>query len=67
MPKCEHYACRCARARELAAMYDNTGRVRYLREAIEVHEQRVECREVAFGGFRVVTDPAERSWRIERP
>jgi hypothetical protein len=41
---CEHYACRCARAAELAEMYDRTGDGRLLREAIGVHEQRVRCR-----------------------
>lgn len=41
---CEHYACRCARAAELAAMYDRTGRGSLLREAIGVHEQLVRCR-----------------------
>jgi hypothetical protein len=41
---CEHHDCRCARSRELAAIYDRTGQGRYLREAIDVHEQRVVCR-----------------------
>jgi hypothetical protein len=41
---CEHHECRCARSRELAAIYDRTGQGRYLREAIDVHEQRVVCR-----------------------
>lgn len=35
---CEHYACRCARAAELAAQGLTV-------EAIEVHSQRVHCRE----------------------
>jgi hypothetical protein len=42
--RCEHYVCRCARAAELAAMYDRTGDGRLLREAIGVHGQQVECR-----------------------
>ncbi len=40
--QCEHYECRCARARELMAIADRTGRVRYLVEAI--HMELVECR-----------------------
>jgi hypothetical protein len=35
---CKHYACRCARAEELAEMG------RYW-EAIQVHEQEVRCRQ----------------------
>jgi hypothetical protein len=42
--RCEHYVCRCARAAELAEMYDRTGDGRLLREAVDVHEQQVECR-----------------------
>lgn len=42
--QCEHYACRCARARELLAIYDRTQQGRYLREAVEVHSQHVVCR-----------------------
>lgn len=38
---CEHYECRCARARELAAMDNGNGRMTML--ALEVHEQRVPC------------------------
>lgn len=34
---CTHYACRCARAAELAAM----GRTF---EAVQVHDQEVRCR-----------------------
>ena len=40
---CEHYTCRCARAAELAAMDDGSGRL--TREAIDVHEKRVRCRQ----------------------
>src|SRR5258706_522666 len=40
--QCEHYECRCARARELMAIADRTGQVRYLVEAI--HLESVECR-----------------------
>jgi hypothetical protein len=42
--KCEHHVCRCARARELMTLADVTGLWRYAREAVEVHEQFVECR-----------------------
>lgn len=42
--KCTHYACRCARAVELLAMYDRTGDSRLLREAIDVHGSEVTCR-----------------------
>lgn len=42
--KCQHHYCRCARARELMQLMDLTGRTHYLREAVEVHEQLVECR-----------------------
>lgn len=42
--KCEHYACRCARAAELAAIADRTGDARYLAEAIAVHHAKVTCR-----------------------
>jgi hypothetical protein len=41
---CEHYACRCARAAELAAMYDRTGKGKLLLQAVQVHDQKVECR-----------------------
>jgi hypothetical protein len=41
---CEHHACRCARADELADAYDRTGEVRYLFEAIAAHERLVRCR-----------------------
>lgn len=44
MTQCDHYACRCARADELAQMADRTGNVRWLVEAIGVHGTRVECR-----------------------
>lgn len=42
--RCTHYECRCARAHELAVMADRTGNGRLLREAIDVHDQEVECR-----------------------
>lgn len=41
---CSHYACRCARAAELAALADRTGDVRHLAEAIAVHGRSVPCR-----------------------
>jgi hypothetical protein len=41
--KCTHYACRCARARELALMADRTGDPRLMYEAANLGE--VECRE----------------------
>lgn len=41
---CEHHACRCARAAELAAMADSTGNAALLAEAVKVHSQRVRCR-----------------------
>jgi hypothetical protein len=40
--KCTHYACQCARARELALMSDRTGDPRLMYEAANVGE--VECR-----------------------
>ncbi len=40
--KCNHYACRCARSRELAAMSDRTGDPRLMFEAANLGE--VECR-----------------------
>jgi hypothetical protein len=43
---CEHYACRCARANELAIMAGRTGQTRLLVEAIRVHDQVVVCRAV---------------------
>lgn len=45
MKHCTHYACRCARAEELAAMADRTGNMKFLAEAIAVHSQTVRCRE----------------------
>jgi hypothetical protein len=36
--QCEHYACRCARAAELAAMGE-------LEAAVAVHFDKVTCRE----------------------
>jgi hypothetical protein len=42
---CTHYACRCARARELVLMADRTGDNGLLRRAVEVHEEQVPCRE----------------------
>lgn len=41
--KCTHYACRCARARELALMSDRTSDPRLMFEAANLGE--VECRE----------------------
>jgi hypothetical protein len=41
---CDHYACRCARAAELADIADRTGNGRYLVEAIGAHGQQVPCR-----------------------
>lgn len=35
---CTHHVCRCARARELAEM-------ELILEAIQVHNERVRCRE----------------------
>lgn len=49
---CQHYACRCARANELANMD-------MLQSAIAVHFQRVTCRQPAAPA--PVLDPA-RSW-----
>jgi hypothetical protein len=43
---CIHYACRCARAAELAALADRTGDARFLVEAIAVHDRPVTCRAV---------------------
>ena len=40
--RCTHYACQCARARELAAMADRSGDPRLMYEAANVGE--VECR-----------------------
>ena len=42
--RCEHYACRCMRAEELAQMCDRTGNVRHLIEALGVHSNTLECR-----------------------
>jgi hypothetical protein len=42
---CTHHECRCARANELAALFDRYGRVQYLLDAIRVHEQEVVCRQ----------------------
>jgi hypothetical protein len=42
--KCQHYACRCARAAELAAMAERPGHGHLLLAAIAVHSQEVECR-----------------------
>lgn len=47
---CQHYACRCARAAELAAMD-------LAESAIAVHHQRVACRQPE----APVLDPA-RAW-----
>jgi hypothetical protein len=41
---CTHYACRCARAAELAAWSDRTGEVRFLLDALRVFEVAVPCR-----------------------
>ena len=41
---CQHYACRCARAAELAAMADTTGNAELLAAAVAVHTQNVRCR-----------------------
>jgi hypothetical protein len=40
---CEHYDCRCALARELAAIADRNGTVRELVRAIDVHSCLVPC------------------------
>lgn len=44
VPLCRHYACRCARAAELASIAGMTGNARYLAEAVAVHDQEVRCR-----------------------
>jgi hypothetical protein len=44
---CTHHDCRCARANELAHLYDRYGRVTYLLDAIRVHNQEVVCRRPA--------------------
>ncbi len=43
MSRCEHYACRCVRAAELAHIADISGNPRYLKQALDVHSQRVRC------------------------
>jgi hypothetical protein len=43
---CKHYACRCARAAELAQMAERTGRTELLVDAVAVHSQRVQCRAI---------------------
>lgn len=47
---CTHYDCRCARALELAQLADRTGDARYLRDAIDAHDQEVRCRRQPGGG-----------------
>ena len=47
--KCTHYACRCARATELAEMSDRQGRPSLMIEAINVHDDEVPCRQVKDG------------------
>ena len=42
--RCTHYACRCARAAQLAAMADRPGQGHLLLQAIGVHAGEVECR-----------------------
>lgn len=42
--KCTHYACRCARAAELAEMADRYGGPSLLIDAISVHDSYVPCR-----------------------
>jgi hypothetical protein len=44
--RCTHYACRCARAAELAEMSDRYGRPSLMIEAINVHDSYVTCRQV---------------------
>jgi hypothetical protein len=45
---CEHYTCRCARARELLLvadrLVDRAAAAKLVRTAIAVHSQQVECR-----------------------
>lgn len=43
MTLCEHYACRCLRAAELTALSDITGKVSYLKQALDAHTTRVRC------------------------
>jgi hypothetical protein len=43
---CRHYACRCARADELARLAAAFGRNDLLLEATGIHEQSVRCRRV---------------------
>lgn len=56
--QCEHYECRCARARELMAIADRTGQVRYLVEAI--HLGSVQCRILEWNN-RLASGDAGRS------
>lgn len=48
--QCEHHYCRCARAAEWLDIYHRTGEGRYLRAAIDTHEQLVTCRLAGAGG-----------------
>ncbi len=41
---CEHHACRCIRAEQLARIADITSDGRFLEEAVATHQQRVPCR-----------------------
>lgn len=47
MNLCSHYACRCARANELAIMAGRTGNNGLLEQAVAVHRwnQQVPCRQ----------------------
>ncbi len=55
--KCNHYACRCARAAELASLTDRTGDPRYLYEATQMRE--VECRDQR--AVQIVHSPQART------
>lgn len=57
---CEHYACRCARAAELAATADRTGNGRHLVAAVHVHSERVECR--LYGPAVIERERAAEEW-----
>lgn len=66
---CTHYACRCARANELAIMAERSGRNDLLFEALKVHEQEVLCRQPSAtrgGEGQMSNDSASRGAAGER-
>lgn len=58
---CTHFACRCARAAELAEVADRTGNPAYLAMALEAYGASVPCRAAPQGALYQPTNGNKES------